>query len=80
MEAVVSLIAPRPYLDFCGEKDGLTPPEGTRKIYDFCSGVWKLSGAPENFRGVIVPGIGHVYTPEMWKEMAGWFERHLGRR
>lgn len=80
MEAVVSLIAPRPYLDFCGEKDGLTPPAGTRKIYDFCGGVWRLTGAPEHFRGVIVPDLGHAYTPEMWKEMTGWFERHLLRK
>jgi len=80
MEAVVSLIAPRPYLDFCGEKDGLTPPAGTRKIYDFVAGVYRLYGAAGNFRGEIVPGLGHVYTPEMWREMTSWFERHLGRR
>jgi len=80
MEAVASLIAPRPYLDFCGEKDALTPPAGTRKIYDFCGGIYRLYGAPENFRGEIVPGLGHAYTPEMWREMAGWFEKHLLRR
>lgn len=79
MEAVVSLIAPRPYLDFCGEKDALTPPAGTRKIYDFVAEIYRLYGAAENFRGEIVPGLGHTYTPEMWREMTAWFERHLGR-
>ncbi len=80
MEAVVSLIAPRPYLDFCGEKDALTPPEGTRKIYDFVAEIYRLYGAKENFRGEIVPGLGHAYTPEMWGEMTRWFELHLGGR
>ena len=76
-EAVVSLIAPRPYLDFCGEKDTLTPPAGTRKIYDFCGAVYRLYGAPDRFRGSIVPDLGHQYTPAMWTEMTGWFGRHL---
>jgi len=76
-EAVVSLIAPRPYLDFCGEKDALTPPAGTRKIYDFCARVYALYGAPDRFRGEIVPDLGHVYTPEMWTAMTAWFGRHL---
>jgi len=77
IEAVASLIAPRPYLDFCGERDTLTPPAGTRKIYDFCRGVYALYGAPDRFRGEIVPDLGHVYTPEMWTAMTAWFGKHL---
>jgi hypothetical protein len=77
IEAVASLIAPRPYLDFCGERDTLTPPAGTRKIYDFCRGVYALYGEPERFQGTIVPDLGHVYTPEMWTAMAAWFGKHL---
>jgi len=77
MEAVTSLIAPRPFLTLSGADDKGSPAKGVEKINAFCADVWKLYGADERFRGVLYPGVAHVYTPEMWAEMTGWFERHL---
>jgi dipeptidyl aminopeptidase/acylaminoacyl peptidase len=76
-EAVVSLIAPRPFLTLSGADDKGSPAEGVRKINDFCSAVWRLHGKADDFKGVLYPGVAHVYTPEMWREMTAWFERAL---
>ncbi len=79
-EAVTSLVAPRPFLTLSGADDKGSPADGVRKINDFTAGVYRLYGRPEAFKGVLYPGVGHVYTPEMWRETAGWFERHLRDR
>ena len=76
-EAVTSLIAPRPFLTLSGADDGGSPAAGVRKINDFCAEVYRLHGTPDSFKGVLYPGVGHVYTPEMWKEMLAWFQKHL---
>jgi dienelactone hydrolase len=76
-EAVTSLIAPRPFLTLSGADDAGSPADGVRKINDFTAAVYALHGKPDLFKGVLYPGVGHVYTPEMWTEMTGWFERHL---
>ena len=77
-EAVAGLIAPRPFLTLSGADDKGSPAKGVETINAFCAGVAKLHGKPGNFRGVLYPGVAHVYTPEMWREMTGWFARHLG--
>jgi len=33
--------------------------------------------AKENFRSVIYPGLGHVYTPQMWEQTMAWMKKHL---
>jgi dienelactone hydrolase len=76
-EAVTSLIAPRPFLTLSGADDAGSPAEGVRKINDFTAKVYGLYGKPDRFKGVLYPGVGHVYTPEMWSEMTAWFDRHL---
>ena len=76
-EAVTSLIAPRPFLTLSGAADTGSPAVGVKKINDFCAEVYRLHGKPESFKGVLYPGVGHVYTPEMWSEMLGWMERNL---
>jgi hypothetical protein len=48
-----------------------------KKMNGFCAEVYRLYGKPGSFQGMLYPGVGHVYTPEMWKEMLEWFERHL---
>jgi hypothetical protein len=79
-EAVASLIAPRPFLTLSGADDTGSPASGVETINAFCSGVARLYGKPENFRGVLYSGVAHLYTPEMWREMTAWFARHLGGR
>ena len=77
-EAVASLIAPRPFLTLSGADDPGSPARGVETINAFCAGVAALYGKPGTFRGVLYPGVAHECTPEMWREMTGWFARHLG--
>jgi len=79
-EAVASLIAPRPFLTLSGGADTGSPAVGVKKINDFCAEVYRLYGKPESFKGVLYPGVGHVYTPEMWKEMLDWMDGSLKPR
>jgi dienelactone hydrolase len=76
-EAVTSLIAPRPFLTLSGAEDKGSPAKGVETINAFCADVWKLHGAADRFRGVLYPGVDHVYTPEMWAEMTAWFDKFL---
>ena len=76
-EAVTSLIAPRPFLTLSGADDTGSPAPGVKKINDFCAEVYRLYGKPDSFKGVLYPGVGHIYTPEMWTEMLEWFGKHL---
>lgn len=76
-EAVVSLIAPRALLTLTGDQDGGSPVSGVNTINSFARGVFDLYGKSDQFRGVVYPDVGHVYTPEMWKEMVEWFGKWL---
>jgi hypothetical protein len=77
VESVVGLIAPRPFLAMTGETDRLSPVDGVQIIYSFQEHLYKLCEKPENFRGLLYPGVGHEYTPEMWKEAIDWLKHHL---
>ena len=76
-ESVVGLIAPRPLLTLTGDKDGGSPADGVRLINAFQEYLYKLYGKAENFKGLIYKGVGHEYTPEMWKETLSWLKKHL---
>jgi dienelactone hydrolase len=76
-EAVVACIAPRAFLSLAGADDAGSPVPGIRKIESAASPAWRLYGKADDFRSVIYPGVGHVYTPEMWQEMLGWFDSRL---
>ncbi len=77
VESVVGLIAPRPFLAMTGEMDRLSPVDGVQIIYNFQEHLYKLYERKDNFRGLLYPGVGHEYTPEMWKETIAWLKRHL---
>jgi dienelactone hydrolase len=76
-ESVIGLIAPRPHLTLTGDKDDGSPADGARIINAYQEHLYKLYGKAENFRGVLYPGVGHKYTPEMWEETLKWLEKHL---
>lgn len=76
-EAVLGLLAPRPFLALTGDKDPTSPPDGMRILEEKVSRIYRLYGASGKFRSVVYPGVGHTYTPEMKSEMAAWFERWL---
>ena len=77
MESVIGLIAPRAHLTLTGDQDRGSPVSGVEKINAFQEGVYEVYGKPDNFRGVIYPGVGHQYTAEMWEETLRWLKRHL---
>ena len=76
-ESVVGLIAPRAHLTLTGAADAGSPFEGVQLINDFQRRLYALLGRPEAFRGVLYPGAGHVYTPEMWRETMEWLKERL---
>ncbi|MBL9134484.1 MAG: acetylxylan esterase [Verrucomicrobiales bacterium] len=76
-EAVVSLIAPRAVLFLTGDQDGGSPVPGIRRIEAVAGEVWRLYGKPGSFESRIYPGLGHVYTPDMWERMLAWMGKHL---
>ncbi len=76
-EAVVALLAPRPVLFMTGDKDAGSPPDGIGTIDGVVRSVYKLYGREAQFQNTIYPGLGHVYTPEMWARTLAWFEQKL---
>jgi dipeptidyl aminopeptidase/acylaminoacyl peptidase len=75
-EAIVALIAPRPVLFQTGDQDAGSPVDGVRAIESAVRPVYRLYGKEGNFQSLIYPGLGHVYTQEMWDKTLSWLERH----
>jgi hypothetical protein len=80
MEILVSLAAPRRQHILIGEADPLSPIKGVRTVDEFASGVYALFDAPEQFRTTVFPGIGHEYTPDMFRLMLEEFQNHFWQR
>ena len=76
-EAVVALIAPRPVLFMTGDQDAGSPPDGIQAIDAAVRPVYRLYGQEPKFQNEIYPGLGHVYTPEMWRNTLNWLEKNL---
>ncbi len=76
-EAVVSLIAPRPVLFQTGDQDGGSPVDGIHAIETAVRPFYGLYAREQNFQSIIYPGLGHVYTPEMWQRTLDWLEQHV---
>jgi hypothetical protein len=36
-----------------------------------------LYGAKDNFQSIVYPGLGHVYTQEMWGKTLAWLTKEL---
>lgn len=76
-EGVISLIAPRPFLALTGDLDYGSPVDGIMVINEKVSQVYQTLNAPEAFRSLIYPDVGHTYTPEMRTQMLSWFHQWL---
>jgi len=79
-EAIVSLIAPRPVLFQTGDQDGGSPVDGIRAIESAVRPVYRLYNNDSNFQSLIYPGLGHVYTQEMWNKTVAWLDEKLKKR
>lgn len=76
-EAVVALAAPRPMLFMTGDLDLGSPVSGVRAIGEKVRAVYQVYGREEAFQNDIFPGVGHVYTPEMWGRTLAWLDARL---
>lgn len=76
-EAVVALSAPRPFLALTGDSDAGSPVSGVREIERRVRPVYEVLGAGQAFESRVYPGIGHVYTPEMWARMLAWMDANV---
>jgi dienelactone hydrolase len=76
-EAVLGLMAPRPFLALTGDSDPTSPPDGIHILEKKLDRIYGLYNARDKFRSVVYPGVDHTYTPEEKSEMAAWFARWL---
>src|SRR5690606_19448411 len=76
-EAVMGLIAPRPFLVLTGDRDRGSPLDGMRILERKLNEVYALYKEESKFRSIIYPDTGHVFTDEMKVEMLRWFDQHL---
>jgi dienelactone hydrolase/lysophospholipase L1-like esterase len=76
-EAVISLIAPKPFLALTGDLDAGSPADGVLEIEKRASKTYAAVGAKDHFASILYKDVGHVYTAQMRKEMLAWFEKHL---
>jgi dienelactone hydrolase len=74
MEHLTALAAPRRQLVLIGGADALSPIEGIRKIEAFTRHIYDLYDASQAYRLIEYPGLGHDYTPEMFREAMRWLE------
>ena len=69
-EAVLALIAPRPFLAVTGDLDAGSPADGIRELERQVGAVYGALGAGDRFRNVLYPDVGHTYTarcaPRCW--------------
>ena len=76
-EAIMGLIAPRPFLALTGDGDHGSPLAGMKVLERKLEKVYSLYNKEENFKSIIYDNTGHVYTDEMKIQMLEWFDRHL---
>ena len=79
-EALMGLIAPRPFLVLTGDRDIGSPLSGMKVLEDKLENVYDLYGSGSNFKSIIYEDTGHVYTDDMKIEMVNWFNEHLKNR
>jgi len=76
-EAIMGLIAPRPFLVLTGDSDAGSPLAGMKVLENKLSSVYSIYRKNENFKSIIYKNTGHVYTDEMKMEMLDWFNKYL---
>jgi dienelactone hydrolase len=76
-EAVIALLAPRPVLFQTGDEDPGSPVDGIRIIESAVRPAYRLYSREDAFQNLVYPGVGHVYTSEMWAQTLAWMNDKL---
>ena len=76
-EALMGLIAPRPFLVLTGDSDSGSPLSGIKVLEKKLETVYSLYDEKEKFKSIIYPNTGHIYTDDMKMEMLKWFQKFL---
>ena len=76
-EAIMGLIAPRPFLALTGDSDAGSPLSGMKVLEQKLNTVYSLYNRSDNFKSIIYKNTGHVFTDEMKTEMLDWFNKKL---
>ncbi len=77
MEVITSLTAPRPQRILIGDQDPLSPMTGVKMIETFTRKVYELYRAADRFQVNVYEGVGHTYSPEMFRAMLDGFNTYL---
>ncbi|MCU0513177.1 MAG: acetylxylan esterase [Anaerolineae bacterium] len=77
MELLTALAAPRPQHILIGADDPLSPLAGVQTIIRFTEQIYRLYDAPQQFTAFIEPGVGHKYTPAMFRAVLAAFQQWL---
>lgn len=76
MDALVSALAPRPFLLTAGEYDRIFPIDGVRSLITQAQDAYAKEGASECFRALIFPS-GHSFPPEVKAEAYAFLDQWL---
>ncbi|MEX2569384.1 MAG: alpha/beta hydrolase family protein [Cyclobacteriaceae bacterium] len=76
-EAVMGLIAPRPFLVLTGDSDKGSPISGMKVLENKLNSIYSLYKEKDHFKSIIYANTGHVFTDEMKLEMLDWFDKYL---
>ena len=76
-EALMGLIAPRPFLVLTGDSDQGSPLSGIRVLEKKLDSVYSLYKKNDHFKSIVYKNTGHVYTDDMKSEMVKWFDIYL---
>lgn len=76
-EAVMGLIAPRPFLVLTGDSDPGSPLSGMKVLEQKLNTVYSLYNVQNQFKSIIYPKTGHIYTDDMKMEMLNWFNKYI---
>ncbi len=75
-DVVAACIAPRPLMIIGPTEDEDMPKSGVDDLIPIVEAAYESAGKPQNFKVHQPPGR-HVFEPQYFEWMAGWFKHHL---
>jgi DNA-binding MurR/RpiR family transcriptional regulator/pimeloyl-ACP methyl ester carboxylesterase len=74
---MAGLLAPRPLLLICGEKDEIAPARNTRRFAEAIRPSYMAAGATQHLEYMVLPNVEHEYNKRMIDETITWLARYL---